>query len=493
MGNCPSTRSQAFVGLGERRRAGRRLTTVPTRTIARWLIPTASLLLTACANLAGPDYTTPELPEKDNWSVPREEGAQDLIRLDWWTGFGDPYLDRLIERAIADNLDLHILAERINLAGLGVEREQVSNLPALGISGSTERSRTPDSSSEQYGVSLTGISWEVDLWGKTQKSIDAQKAEYLASEADWRAGYLTLVADVASNYFQLRQLDQQIAQQAQALARNKQILAIYLDQQREGLVANSKVLQQTAELRALRNEFLDLRRQRTVAENRIATLLGVPAGTLEIPSAYLTDTVRPLGVPPGLPADLLARRPDVIAAEYRVLKAHQLVGKARLARLPSFGLTGSGGLASATLGTLLNSWSLGLSATVNIPIFDPNLKLDIKTNEGQQRIAADQYRKTVFTAFEEVENSLTNVAVRKRQLKELQARLADLQIVNQAVQAQLREGIVSQLEVFENERSLLAVQQQILTLERTILDDTVTLYKAMGGGWPRTVVATDQR
>ena len=493
MVNCPSTRSQESPGAGALRRSRRHLVTDLAKATVRWMLPTSSvLLLAACANVAGPDYVTPDLPEKNTWSVPRDEGAKELIRLDWWTGFGDPYLSQLIERAIADNVDLHILAERINLAGLGVERERATNLPKLGVSGSTDRSRTPDSSSKQHNVSLTGISWEIDLWGKTRKSVDAQKAEYLASEADWRAGYLTLVSDVASSYFQIRQLDEQIAQQEQALARNKQILAIYLDQQREGLVASSKLLQQTAEIRALRNQLLDLQRQRTVAENRVVTLLGVPAGTLPIPTGYLTESVRPLGVPPGLPADLLARRPDVIAAEYRVLKAHQLVGRARLARLPSFGLTGTGGLASATLGTLLNGWSLGLSATVNIPIFDPNLGLDIKTNEGQQRIAADQYRKTVFTAFEEVENSLTSVAVRKLQLEELQARLADLRIVNQAVQAQLREGIVSQLEVFENERSLLAVQQEILTVRQAILDDTVTLYKAMGGGWPRTVVAADK-
>jgi len=127
-----------------------------------------------------------------------------------------------------------------------------------------------------------------------------------------------------------------------------------------------------------------------------------------------------------------------------------------------------------------------------MPIFDPTLGLDIKANEGQQRIAAEQYRKTVFTAFEEVENSLTNVAARKQQRAELESGLADLRIVNQGIQAQLREGIASQLEVFENERSLLSVQQEILALHQAILEDTVTLYKAMGGGWPRTVVAGSQ-
>jgi len=456
------------------------------------IVAGGALVVAACANLAGPDYATPDLPEKSTWSAAQAEDAKELIQLDWWTGFGDPYLNQLIEQAIADNVDLHILAERIYLAGLGVERERVSKLPRLGISSSTERTRTPEGDSKQHAVNLSGLSWEIDVWGKTRKAVNAQKAEYLASEADWRAGYLTLVSDVATGYFLIRLLDEQIAQQERALLRSEQILEILRDQHREGLAAYSKVLQQTAEIRSLTNQLLDLQRQRTVAENRVATLLGVPAGSLQIPTAYLSDSVRLLGVPQGLPSDLLARRPDVIAAEYRVLRAHELVGNARLARLPTFSLTASGGLASATLASLLSGWSMGLAAAVSMPIFDPTLGLDIKANEGQQRIAAEQYRKTVFTAFEEVENSLTNVAARKQQRAELESGLADLRIVNQGIQAQLREGIASQLEVFENERSLLSVQQEILALHQAILEDTVTLYKAMGGGWPRTVVAGSQ-
>jgi outer membrane protein TolC len=171
-----------------------------------------------------------------------------------------------------------------------------------------------------------------------------------------------------------------------------------------------------------------------------------------------------------------------------VLRAYELIGKARLAKLPSISLTGQGGLASAALATLLGNWTAGIGLVVNLPIFDPSLDLEIKRTQVDQQIAEEEYRRTVIRAFEEVENALVNLANRKQQLEELEKQLNDLRVVSNQVNAQLQAGLVSQLEVFESERTLLSSEQTLLEIKHQRLQDTVTLYKAMGGGWPRETV-----
>ncbi|MFO7641052.1 MAG: efflux transporter outer membrane subunit, partial [Candidatus Competibacteraceae bacterium] len=414
--------------------------------------------------------------------------AANTIRPDWWTQFGDAYLDGIVRQAITGSQDIKILAARIDAAGIGLEQERVSTQPKLGLGASTDLTVTPAGATRGYGVNLTGLNWELDLWGKARKGIRAQQAEYKASEADYRAGYLSLISEVASAYFQIRQFDEQIARQQAGLAKNQRILGMLQRQQREGLVANTRVLQQQAESRGLQRELLDLQRQRTLTENSLATLLGIPAGNLQVPQAPLSRTVQPLAVPSDLPAELLERRPDLLAAEYRVLRAYELVGKARLAKLPSISLTGQGGLASAALASLLSNWTLGIGLAINLPIFDPSLDLEIQRTQVDQQIAEEEYRKTVIRAFEEVENALVNLANRLQQLEELEQQINDLRIVSNQVNAQLQAGLVSQLEVFEAERTLLSTEQTLLEIKHQRLQDTVTLYKALGGGWPRETV-----
>lgn len=454
---------------------------------ARWASALASVLLaSACASTGEQPYERPEVPVRDDWTLTSNGPltAAATIRPDWWVAFGDPYLNGLIERAITDSHDIRILAARIDAAAIGLEREEASTMPTLGLGTTTDLNINPDGSSRNYGVNLTGLNWELDLWGKARRGVRAQQAEFRASEADYRAGYLSLVSEVADSYFQIRQIDEQLQRQRTALATSERILGILQQQQQAGLVPNSRVLQQRAEVRGLQKERLDLERQRTVMENRVATLVGVPAGDLRVPQATLSGSIRAVSVPAGLPADLLSRRPDILAAEYRVLRAYELVGKARLAKLPSISLTGSGGLASTALSALLGGWSLGLGIAVNLPIFDPNLNLEIRRTEIDQQIAEEEYRRTVIRAFEEVENALVNLASFREQADGLRAQLADLRQVNAQVHAQLRAGLISQLEVFESERSLLAAEQSLLALEHQILQQTVTLYKALGGGWP---------
>ena len=403
-------------------------------------------------------------------------------------GLEDPVLDELVSRAIAGNLDIRVLAARSDVARAAISQARAGLLPTIEGGMATDTFKSTGVPSTTKYSTASEANWEIDIWGKVRKGVDAQEAEYQASEADWRAGYLTLVSQVGSAYFQIRQFDEQMETQRETIERNREILAMYQGMYQEGLVPNTQVLQQQAEINRLQNQLLELQRLRKLTENSLATLLGMPADTLHVPRAALRRAVAPLEVPAGLPSDLLARRPDIIAAEYRVLRAYNLEGQARLARLPSLSLTGRAGKAAFSLADLLDTTTLGLSSLLSFPIFDPNVRARIKVSEAQTQVVEEEYRRTVITAFEEVENALTNLAARNAQQQELASRREKLTVVSDQVYAQLDEGLVSQLEVFEVERSLLDSEQQMLANHWQILTDTITLYKALGGGWPRETV-----
>jgi outer membrane protein, multidrug efflux system len=447
-------------------------------------------VLSGCSGLGGPDYKRPDVASKQRWSdqpVPLVSAAA-TIQPDWWTGFGDAYLDELINRAIAGNLDIRILAARTGVAKAGIDQASAGLLPTVEAGAATNTTRVTGSPQSTKYSTGAQASWELDIWGKVRKGVEAQKAEYKASEADWRAGYLTLVSEVGTAYFQIRQFDEQIDQQQHSIASNRQILDIYEGMLDEGLIPKTQVLQQEAEINNLQSGLLDLERQRKLTENSLATLLGMPADTLRVPKASLRNSITPIPVPAGLPSDLLTRRPDIVAAEYRVLSAVDLEGKAKLARLPSISLSGNAGVAAFSLADIMSTTTLGLSSLLSFPVFDPNVQAQIKVSAAQTKVAEEEYRRTVFSAFEEVENSLTNLSAHEAQKQELVSRRDKLATVSDQIHAQLQEGLVSQLEVLEVERTLLSAEQEMLANHWQILTDTLILYKALGGGWPKEVV-----
>jgi NodT family efflux transporter outer membrane factor (OMF) lipoprotein len=451
--------------------------------------------LSGCADVSMKPYQRPDSPAKTGWAgtmaPPAAPGA--LIQQDWWREFRDPELDGLVARALRDNADLRILAARTKVAGAQIDEARAGALPTLDAgAGASFEKTTGQKFSKQFNLG-TQVNWDIDIWGQVAKGAEAQTAEFRASEADWRAGYLTLASEVATTYFQILQFDEQIDSQQKTLAKNQQILATYEAMQKQGLLPETRVIQQRAEINGLSNALIELGRLRAVSGNALATLLGVPAGNFQLPKGALQDRVQLPAVPEGLPSDLLKRRPDIVAAEYRVLESYDLVGQAKLAQLPSISLTGRGGTSSFALGSLLKSFTFGLLPSINFPIFDPATKARIKTSQANNVVAEQQYRKVVMDAFEEVENALVNLDAHRRQRTELQEQAQRLGVVAAAVEAQLKEGVISQLEVFEAERSLLAAQLALLANHQQILADTVTLYKALGGGWPPMEVRNASR
>jgi NodT family efflux transporter outer membrane factor (OMF) lipoprotein len=451
----------------------------------------SAAVLCACADVSMPPYQRPDAPAKGSWSRQGEVpvSAAETITPDWWKEFRDPYLDKLVGTAIEGNIDVKILAARIQVAAAEIGEARAGALPTLdaGAGASFEKS-TGQKFSKQFNLG-TQVSWDIDVWGKVEKGVQAQTAEYHASEADWRAGYLKLVSDVSTTYFQILQFDEQIDQQQKTLDKNKQILTIFEAMLQNGLLPNTRVLQQRAEINRLTNDLLELRRLRALAGNALATLLGMPAGEFNVPPGHLQERVQLPVVPAGLPSQLLKRRPDIVAAEYRVLEAYDLVGQAKLAQLPSVSLTGRGGTSSFALTDLLKSFTFGFLPSINIPLLNPGVKAHVKTTEAQTKVIEQQYRRTVIGAFEEVENTLVNLDTHRKQRTELQQQVDYLKTVAAQVEAQLKEGLVSQLEVFETQRSLLAAQLALLANHQQILSDTVSLYKTLGGGWPAVEVA----
>jgi len=448
-----------------------------------------------CAAVHVPDYQHPEAPAKSSWSrLPvSAASATEAISPEWWQEFGDPYLDSLVAKAIANNVDLKVLAARVTVANAQVAEVRAGALPSADIAaGSTQQSTIGQPFSKQYDLGAR-VAWDIDIWGEVKKGVQGQKAEFHATEADWRAGYLQIVSDVSTTYFQILQYDEQIGRQQHALAEGEQILAIYETMHSNGLVSDTDVLRQQAELSRLSKDLVELHRNRDVTENALATLLGEPAGEFKIPPGRLQGRVQIPTVSGGLPLDLLSRRPDVIAAEFRVLEAHDLMGQARLAQLPSVSLTGQAGGASLALNTLLKAFTLGLMPSIDIPAFNPGVKAHVKTTEAEIKVAEESYRRTVIAAFEEVENGLVNLDAHRLENEELQKQVARLQAVADQTKTKLEEGIVTQLQVFEDERSLLAAQLALLDSHEQMLSDTVTLYKALGGGWAPMEVANARR
>jgi NodT family efflux transporter outer membrane factor (OMF) lipoprotein len=450
-------------------------------------------LLFGCADIRVPEYQRPEVPVKASWSRASAVSAPQAISQQWWMQFGDPTLDSLVSQAIAGNIDLKILVARIATAKAQIAEARAGAKPTVDLSAGGLLQKTPGFPSiAQYSLQ-TQVSWDVDLWGKVEKGVQAQTAEFHATEADWRAGYLQLVADVASTYFQILQLDEQLEQQRRALARNEQILAIDETMRSNGLMPATEVARQQAEIYRLKSDLLELHRSRDVTENALATLLGKPAGDFKLPPGGLEGRVGVPAVPSELPLELLARRPDVVAAEFRVLEAHDLVGQARLAQLPTLNLTGQGGVGGLTLTDFFKAFTLGFTPTIDIPLLNPGVRARVKTTEAQMKVAEESYRRTVIVAFEEVENALVNLDAHRQQQEQLQMQVEQLQRVSVQTAVRLKEGLVSQLDVFEDERSLLTAQLALLSSHEQVLSDTITLYKALGGGWDAMEVANATR
>ena len=477
-----------------------------------------SLLATAVAGLIAcsvePTYERPEAPVSKSFKEAAEMGdwktarpAEELPRGEWWKAFGDATLDRLETEALAANQDLQAAAARVKEArglnqvargglfptmdaGVGATRQRVSE--AAQREGSTAYQNTAVRAQ-------AGFSYEVDLLGRVSASIHAAEAELARSEALFQSVRLALQADVAQNYFILRQLDGQAHVLSDAVTLRKKALELMEVRFDDSEVDDLDVSRARAELATARSEALSVERRRATAEHTLAVLLGKAPSEFALP----TEPLRPvaLNIPAGLPSSLLERRPDIAAAERAMAAANARVGIAKAAFFPSLTLTGAAGFEGDSLGNLFN-WSnraflLGpLAGTaLNIPLFDGGRRSgNLASARAQYEEEVALYRKQVLVAFREVEDNLADLAVLRRQTDTQQEAVDASARAAELSRTRYLEGATDYLDVIEAERSLLQARRAAVELHGVQAIGTVNLIRALGGGWelpPRLLEGTD--
>ena len=479
------------------------------------------LALNACA--LGPDYTRPELPVPERWSNTTTATQIDtLVQPRWWTAFGDPELDALLHAAMAQNLDLKIAAANLEQSRAAA---RMAAAPMWGTAAlqpryaKTKQSRrivedpsaalrelgvtAPPNPSKQYSLPLE-VSYEFDLWGRLRRGREAATAEFHATREDAHTIYLTLLTTVAGNYFDIREIDERIMLAERVQALGNETLRIAEKKYAAGMIAQTDVLRVRAQVAQLDGDIIELQHRHVERQHALAVLLGQPPGVLEATakspvrdpgSAPLVSilSAKPLRavvqipqVIPGLPSNLLARRPDVRAAEYRLIAANARIGEAKAAFFPAITLTGEYGYQSRALDNLISSKSItwGISPQLYVPLFDGGKRRgQLQAARAATEEAVERYRLTLLRAFEEVENALAARFYQAQQQTRITVAVEALNTAHMQVRRQYEHGQVPLLEVLDAERSLLAVEERALALHRARLDAVLFLYKALGGGW----------
>ncbi|CAN5173137.1 efflux transporter outer membrane subunit [soil metagenome] len=455
------------------------------------LAGSALILLSACS--VGPAYERPGLPTStalpanfkalDGWKVATPGDL--LERGDWWTLLGDPQLDALIARVNVSNQTIAAAEASYRQARALVREQRASLFPTIDLSGSAARSGgggSTDASRYQAGI---GASWEPDLWSRIRNGVTGAKAGEQASAADLAGAKLSMQGELAVNYLGLRQADAEIALVAKTVEGYQRSLTITQNRYNAAIAPKSDVLQATTQLAGAQADLESLKQDRAVYENAIATLVGEPASAFRLPADLAWSAKLP-EVPTGVPSELLERRPDIAAAERRVAAANADIGVARAAFFPTIGLSASGNSSGASLGDLFsasaNTWSLGLSVAQSL--FDAGAR---KAQVEQARAAYDasvaDYRLTVLTAFEDVENQLTAVQVLERRYALLKTSADAADQTEQMLLNQYKAGQVAYTDVVQAQASALSARRSLLTATVARQTTAVALIQALGGGW----------
>jgi multidrug efflux system outer membrane protein len=459
------------------------------------LLCAAACLAAGCTTL-GPDYSRPDagLPSayRGAAAAPPVASAEAFGALQWWSVFPDPDLQALIRTALEQNYDLRVAVQRIAQA-----RAQVTvagslpyptvggalSAPYTGYSGSDLPPGSTDSSFvPQIGL---GASWEIDFWGKFKRNSESAWAELLAAEDARYAVIATLVSDVGQAYLALRALDLTLEISRRTVDSRTQ--SVDLVQARlDGGVAGILDLRQAETLYYSATKTIpEIQRQIEETENRINVLLGRNPGP--IPRGRpLEQQVAAPSLPPGLPLDLLTRRPDIRQAEQRLISANAQIGVAMAELYPRVTISGFGGAGTATVGgsNFGPYWILSVLPEITVPIFNMGrLQANVDFNEAEANAAALRYQQTLRQALREVSDAL--VAIRKRQEFRQQQELLVKALSDASEVAKLRYegGVSSYLEVLDTERQYFDAEIALVEAKRDESLSVVQLYRALGGGW----------
>jgi multidrug efflux system outer membrane protein len=450
----------------------------------------ASLSLAGCT--VGPDYKRPavQLPSDYRFQLSPAQ-ANSYADLSWWQAFQDPDLQNLIAEAVANNYDVQIAAARVEQAraALGVASSEA--YPQVDYSAGVGGQRVIVQGLRGVGATDVGVlsgminvAWEADVWGRIRRSTEAAQANLFAQEEIQRGVMLTLVTDVATGYVRLQQLDRQLAVSEESTVAYKKTFDLFDLRFKAGKDSNLSVQRAQAIYNSSLATAADLKRQIAQQENALCILLG--SYPRAIPRSKLADQVPVM--PLGATSELMQRRPDIRAAEQNMVSANAEIGVAVANFFPRIGLSAFGGgqgIHLAGVNSGFGLWSAGLSATG--PIFNGGRLHSIY--EGQKAYwdeTVDQYRKTVLVAFRETSDALAAQQNLADQREALQAQVVNLRQSVDLALTRYDGGRASYFEVLEAQQQLYPVEGALAQTEGNQQLATVSLYKALGGGWKMT-------
>jgi multidrug efflux system outer membrane protein len=452
------------------------------------------VLIAGCATMA-PEYERPEPPVAD--AYPADGASASGVQaadIGWREFFQDPRLQGMIDTALLHNRDLRFAVLNIDAARAAYNIQSAERLPSLDAQGSFARSRTPESVSptgqaytaSQYQVGLGVAAFELDFFGRVRSLSDAALAEYLATEEAARAAQISLVAEVARSYLAERAYPEQLDLAQQTLAARESSYRLVRQRFDAGAASALDLRQAETLVESARISVAALARQQAQAENALTLLVGAPLNRLGLPppvvlseQSFMTD------IPAGLPSELLARRPDIRAAEQRLISANASIGAARAAFFPRIALTGNLGTVSGELSDLFGSgtgmWSF--MPQVSLPIFNGGRnRSNLALSEVRKNQAIVTYERTIQEAFREVADALVARGSLVEQI-EAQERLQAAQSERLALAEQRYEsGVVNYLEVLDAQRELFDAEQALVQIRQLRLMNAIDFYRAAGGG-----------
>lgn len=462
--------------------------------VPRLAIATLAAVLAGCVSMA-PRHETPPLPVSNAWpadAAPTGDAGAHAAALHWTGYFADPELQRLIDAALVNNRDLRITLLRVEEARAAFRIQRADQFPDIAVGAQGTRGRLPGDlnasgqsaigSEYQAYVGLT--SWELDLWGRVRSLEDAALQNWLATDAAQRGVQIAVVAQVADGYLTLRELDERVALARQTVATREESFRIFSRRQQVGAISRLELTQVGILLTQAQTLLAQLQQARALQSHALAQLVGTPLELAPDPARFDDEAIfAELRI--GLPSELLANRPDIVAAEHRLRAANASIGAARAAFFPRIALTGNWGSASAELDNLFHSGSETWSfvPSLSLPIFDGGRRrASLDVSAVRRDIAVADYEKTIQAAFREVADALATRHWLTEQVRLQQATLAAQ--TERARLATLRydNGSAAYLEVLDAQRDLLSAQQQVVQARRALLSSRIALYAALGGG-----------
>ncbi len=451
-------------------------------------------LVSACAKV-GPDYERPVMPTPPQYRfVDGPAQAQLLADSPWWQVFDDPALQALVRDALANNLDLQLAVARVEeaRARAGIAKsylypqvDGVASYSARQATNAPGQDGQGNDTTQQSGVYGFQLSWEIDLFGKLRRQHESSLALLLASEEARRGVLVTLVGDVATNYFLLRELDLQLDIARQTLRVNDDTVKYFSDRL-EGGVSNRLELDRIRALRAQTAAAIPaLEQQIATVENDLSLLLGHPPAPVARERLGDSDPLPP-AIPPGLPTSLIERRPDIMEAEQLLVAANADIGAAKALFFPAISLTGFLGGVSGDLTTFLGGdggvWSAG--AGLLQPIFQAGrIRRNLEVMQARYNQALAAYRKAALNGYREVANALVTIQKLAEVRVQRQVGVTALQDASDLARARYDSGLASYLEILTADQDLF--QQQLLLAETrgAELRSRAELYRTLGGGW----------